>query len=105
MLLAVDAEDEVLGVAQVHADPELEAGEYAILLRSDLKGQGLGWALMQRLIELAGRLGLKQITGQVLRDNTSMLDMCRQLGFSIRPDPEDGAIALVELPVGERRTP
>lgn len=105
VLLAVDAEDEVLGVAQVHADPELEAGEYAILLRSDLKGQGLGWALMQRLIELAGRLGLKQITGQVLRDNTSMLDMCRQLGFSIRPDPEDGAIALVELPVGERKTP
>jgi hypothetical protein len=27
--------------------------------------------------------------------------MCRQLGFSIHPDPEDGAIALVELPVSE----
>jgi acetyltransferase len=95
VLLAVDAGDEVLGVAQVHADPELEGGEYAILLRSDLKGLGLGWALMQRLIEVARRIGLKQISGQVLRDNTSMLDMCRQLGFSIRPDPDDGAIASV----------
>jgi acetyltransferase len=53
------------------------------------------------LIEVARRIGLKQISGQVLRDNTSMLDMCRQLGFSIRPDPDDGAIALVELPVSE----
>ncbi len=105
VLLAVDGGDEVLGVAQVHADPELHEGEYAILLRSDLKGQGLGWALMQRLIEVAKRMGLKQITGQVLRDNTSMLDMCRQLGFSIAPDPEDGAIALVQLPVAEGGTP
>jgi acetyltransferase len=39
------------------------------------------------------------MTGQVLRDNTSMLAMCRQLGFAIRPDPEDAGIALVELPV------
>jgi acetyltransferase len=99
VLLAVDAGDEVIGIAQVHADPELEEGEYAILLRSDLKGQGLGWALMQRLIEVSKRIGLKQMTGQVLRDNTSMLAMCRQLGFAIRPDPEDAGIALVELPV------
>jgi acetyltransferase len=99
VLLAVDVGDEVVGIAQVHADPELEEGEYAILLRSDLKGQGLGWALMQRLIEVSKRIGLKQMTGQVLRDNTSMLAMCRQLGFAIRPDPEDAGIALVELPV------
>lgn len=105
VLLTVDDADEVLGVAQVHADPELEEGEYAILLRSDLKGLGLGWALMQRLIEVAKRMGLKQISGQVLRDNTSMLDMCRQLGFSITPDPEDGAIALVQLPVAGGGTP
>ena len=30
-----------------------EAGEYAILLRSDLKGRGLGWSLMQLMIEYA----------------------------------------------------
>jgi acetyltransferase len=99
VLLAVDADDEVLGIAQVHADPEVSEGEYAILLRSDLKGQGLGWALMQRLIELSARLGVRRIRGQVLRDNSSMLDMCRQLGFSVQTDPEDAGIALVELPV------
>ena len=91
----------MLGIAQVHADPDVSEGEYAILLRSDLKGQGLGWALMQRLIELSARLGVRCIRGQVLRDNSSMLDMCRQLGFKVQPDPEDAAVALVELPVGQ----
>ena len=69
------------------------------LPRRSAMANGLGWALMQRLIEVSKRIGLKQMIGQVLRDNTSMLAMCRQLGFAIRPDPEDAGIALVELPV------
>ena len=101
VLLAVDGNDEVLGIAQIHADPELDTGEYAILLRSNLKGQGLGWALMQQLILQARRFGLQHISGQVLRENTSMLDMCRQLGFSVRSDPEDASVSLVELPVAD----
>src|SRR3984957_13805790 len=35
---------EILGVVRVHSDPAGESGEFAILLRSDLKGHGLGWA-------------------------------------------------------------
>ena len=101
VLLAVDGNDEVLGIAQIHADPELDTGEYAILLRSKLKGQGLGWALMQQLIQQARRFGLRHISGQVLRENTSMLDMCRQLGFSVRSDPDDASVSLVELPVAD----
>ncbi|MCG6117780.1 MAG: bifunctional acetate--CoA ligase family protein/GNAT family N-acetyltransferase [Aquimonas sp.] len=99
VLLAVDAADEVLGIAQLHADPELEEGEYAVLLRSDLKGQGLGWALMERLIDAAARLGVARISGQVLRENSSMLDMCRQLGFRVVADSEEPGIMLVSLPV------
>ena len=54
-----------------------ETGEYAILLRSDLKGRGLGWALMQLIIEYARSEGLKMISGDVLQENTIMLEMCR----------------------------
>src|ERR1700694_2768510 len=46
--VAIDeASDETLGVVRLHADETHETGEYAILLRSDLKGRGLGWCLMQ----------------------------------------------------------
>ena len=42
---------DILGVVRVHSNPAGDSGEYAILLRSDLKGRGLGWALMQMIIE------------------------------------------------------
>ena len=44
-----------LGVVRIHADYACESGEYAILIRSDLKGYGLGWLLMELMIEYARR--------------------------------------------------
>src|SRR5262249_31137549 len=37
----------MLGVVRLHVSPDDNVGEYAILVRSDLKGHGLGWLLMQ----------------------------------------------------------
>jgi acetyltransferase len=88
---------EVVGVVQLHSDSRYETAEYAILLRSDLKGKGLGWALMQLLIEYARAEGLAKLSGQVLRNNTTMLTMCRELGFEIESDPVDADIAVVSL--------
>ena len=97
---AVDeATDEILGVVRLHADPDHRTGEYAILVRSDLKGRGLGWALMELIIEYARADGIGRITGEVLRENRTMLDMCEALGFSIQPSEDDPAIAVVSLDV------
>ena len=82
-----EATDELVGVVRIHSDSIYESGEYAILLRSDLKGRGLGWALMQMIIEYAKSEGLKTISGDVLTENTVMLEMCRSLGFEVKPDP------------------
>lgn len=84
-----EASGELAGVVRLHSDSIYETGEYAILLRSDLKGRGLGWALMQLLIEYGRAEGLKQIFGQVLRENTTMIAMCRSLGFRVEPDPTE----------------
>ena len=73
-----EATNELVGVVRIHSDSIYESGEYAILLRSDLKGRGLGWALMQMIIEYAKSEGLKAISGDVLAENTVMLAMCRQ---------------------------
>src|SRR5277367_1500776 len=80
--LALDpATDEIMGVVRLHSDGAYEVGEFAILVRSDLKGHGLGWALMQRCIDFAHVEGLQRIDGYVLRENSEMLKMCRELGF------------------------
>src|ERR1051326_3085090 len=95
--------NELLGGVRLHADANYETGEYAILLRSDLKGRGLGWMLMQLIIEYARSEGLKTIEGQVLRENTVMLAMCEKLGFRIQSDPGSTDIKLVSLPLAETR--
>jgi acetyltransferase len=92
-----EATGELVGVVRIHSDSIYESGEYAILLRSDLKGRGLGWALMQLIIEYARSEGLKAISGDVLAENTVMLDMCRSLGFEVKPDPVERDICKVRL--------
>ena len=95
--LAFDDAGALVGVVRIHSDSIYESGEYAILLRSDRKRQGLGWALMELLIAYASAEGLKRISGHVLRENTAMLQMCRQLGFQIATDPTDHSLQMVTL--------
>jgi acetyltransferase len=99
--VAIDEEtEEVTGVVRLHSDSLYENGEYAILLRSDLKGRGLGWALMKLIIEYARAEGLQNVVGKVLHENTVMLAMCRALGFQIKSSKDDKDICDVTLPLG-----
>jgi acetyltransferase len=96
--VAIDeASDEMIGVVRLYSGSSHETGEYAILLRSDLKGRGLGWALMQLIIEYAKSEGLKRIVGQILQENFIMLKMCRELGFEIKTDAVDRGLYDVTL--------
>ena len=102
--VALEAESgAMMGAVRLQADAAHETGEYAILVRSDLKGIGLGWRLMQLMVEWARAEGLRVVEGQVLRENTVMLDMCRRLGFAIRTDPNDPDIMVVKLALDRKR--
>ena len=88
---------DMLGVVRLHLDPDRRGGEYAVIVRSALKGHGLGWRLMQRMIEYARMIGLKRVHGQVLAENTTMLRMCAHLGFKVDDDPQTRVIKVVTL--------
>jgi acetyltransferase len=92
---------DMLGAVRLHADADYDRGEYGILIRSDLKGHGIGWQLMRIMIEYASWLGLNVVEGQVLRENRTMLAMCEHLGFKATPDPEDATLMDVVLLVGK----
>ena len=48
-----EASGRMLGVVRLHDDPNGEGGEFAILVRSQLKGHGLGWLMMKHMIAYA----------------------------------------------------
>ena len=94
-----DGETEMLGVVRFFADPDYEKAEYAVLARSDLKGMGLGWVLMRHLIRYARAEGLKTLYGTVLKENATMLQMCQELGFEVKRDPDDPMLFAVTLDI------
>ena len=72
---------QTLGVVRAHADPDNIAAEFAILVRSDLKGRGLGSALLAKPIGYCRARGIQRLTGEVLAENRPMLWLAAALVF------------------------
>jgi RimJ/RimL family protein N-acetyltransferase len=82
VFIALDeATGRMLGLVRLKDELDEQTAEFAILVRSRLKGHGLGWLLMQRIIDYAKQKGLRRVYGDVLVENTTMLQMCAELGF------------------------
>ena len=96
-----EASGKMLGVVRLHDEPGGKEGEFAILLRTRLKGHGLGWLLMKHMIANAKEKGLATVSGQVLAENSTMLQMCGELGFHIADDPLERGVKHVTLPLDE----
>ena len=91
----------MLGVVRLHDDPNGEDAEFAILVRSRLKGHGLGWLMMKHMITYAKEKGVKTVRGQVLAENSTMLTMCSELGFHITDDLGERDVKRVTLLLAE----
>jgi acetyltransferase len=79
----------LLGVVRLAADPDRARAEYAIALRSELKGLGLGRRLMIRILDYAKARGVGEVYGEILRENHNMVELCRVLGFEIKAVPDE----------------
>src|SRR5262249_13150472 len=92
---APPGEAEIFGSVRIVADPDDERAEFAITVRDDMAGRGLGSMLMQRILAYAAGRGIGEVFGHVLADNTIMLDLCRRLGFAIERSADDLGILRV----------
>ena len=86
-----DSNGAATAVARLEEDPEGQRAEFAVLVRTDLKGHGIGKALMKKLIEYASAKGIVEIWGDVLFENAAMVGLCNDLGFRILP-PSHGVV-------------
>src|SRR5262249_14259767 len=82
VFIALDeSSGQMLGLVRLKDELDEQTAEFAILVRSRLKGHGVGWLLMQRVIDYAKEKGLRRVYGDVLAENASMLQMTTELGF------------------------
>lgn len=85
--------EETLGVVRAYTDPDNVDAEFAVLVRSDIKGQGLGALLLEKLIRYCRGRGTQRLIGQALSQNVRMLQLAETHGFRLEP----GDCDLVEL--------
>jgi acetyltransferase len=90
---------ELAGIVRYASSPDRDTAEFGILVRSDLKGRGLGRTLMETLIDYGMRQGINQLTGSVLRENVGMLGLADAFGF-VQGASDDPRLVEIALKLG-----
>ena len=88
---------EIFGVARLSADPDNERAEYALIVRGDMTGRGLGTVLLRKILAYAKARGIREVYGQVLSENQRMLQLCDEFGFKMTPEPEDFSVIMTSI--------
>jgi acetyltransferase len=87
-------EAETLGVVRAVTGPDRVRAEFAIVIRSDLKGKGLGHRLLTRMIAYCREREVEWLVGETLPDNHDMITLAQSLGFERRLRTEDGVVQM-----------
>ena len=86
---------ETLGVARAVTDPDNTTAEFAIIVRSDVKGRGLGPILFRKLVDYTRARGTRELVGDALVENTRVISLAKSFGFSV--DPGDAGTVKLRL--------
>jgi acetyltransferase len=70
--------------------------EFAAVVSDSMQGKGLGTELVKRLIEIARAEKIARVRGDILAENTAMLNVCKKLGFRSKRSLTDPTVE-VEL--------
>lgn len=86
--------NETLGTVRVWTDADNLQCEFAVMVSDELKGERLGYTLMNKMIDYCKSKGTVEMIGSVLPDNKPMLGLATKLGFESKWDPEEEVMAL-----------
>ncbi len=86
---------ETLGVIRTSTNPDNSEAEFAIVVRSDLKGMSLGKVLFEKMIRYTRERGTTRIKGQTMPENAAMAGLARHLGFAVSRNREEETIDMI----------
>ena len=90
-----------LGVVRTTTSPDNHRAEFAIIIRSDLKGSGLGVLLFEKMIRYTRSRGTAFLIGETLPENKAMQGLSKKFGFNIHVNYEDEIVEM-SLPLQEK---
>ncbi len=96
--VAENKEGKILGVVRTWTDADKVQSEFSVLIGDKAQGMGLGFRLMNKMIQYCTDQGTVEMMGTVLADNGPMLKLARKLGFKVVRHL-DGDIVEIVLPL------
>jgi len=84
------ASTRIVGLAQYALEADTRC-DFALVIADQWQGRGLGRRLLRALLVQAAHAGVKQMHGDVLRENRAMLGLARATGFSVAHSPLDAS--------------
>jgi len=95
----------IVGEARYVVDPTaVRDAEFAIAIADEFQRQGLGKRLMKHIFAHASGRGVQRLFGEIMADNSTMLEFVRRLGFRIRGNDSDRRTMIACIPVGAMTT-
>ena len=89
-------EREIVAAGRLTRMPDPQEAEFAMLVRDDFQGKGLGTVLLKRLLQVGRDEGLDRVIAYMLSANIGMISVCKKLGF--RFEREDDLLkAIIDL--------
>ncbi len=83
-----------IGVARLIAEPDRRRGEFAVVIGDQYQYKGLGRKLVDMLIDIAEERRMESIFGVVLKDNSPMLTLCKEMGFTVKAEEDYARVEL-----------
>lgn len=101
-LLAFDAQDRLVATAMIAAPKGSDDAEVAIAVRSDLKGHGVGWSMLEYACDYARSRGFKAIHSLQLSDDRAAIALEQEMGFRAKPCAEDMSLTVLTRQLAEK---
>jgi acetyltransferase len=95
----IDDKETLIGVARYVRDKDNDGAEFALVVADAWQGRGIGRRMMEKLIDVARRSGIRTMYGDILSINVTMLALLRRLGFAFGRNPDDATVTRVKLPL------
>ncbi|MCK5099854.1 MAG: GNAT family N-acetyltransferase, partial [Desulfobacteraceae bacterium] len=94
-LMGKGPEKKITGVCRIILEPDQTRAEFAIVISDGWQGEGIGYSLLKQCLKAAEAMGVKQVIGIVLTENTQMKKLGKKLGFSVTHVQNAGEYELI----------
>jgi acetyltransferase len=89
-------EPEIVAAGRLTRMPDPQEAEFAMLVRDDFQGRGLGTVLLTRLLQVGRDEGIDRVIAYMLATNLGMIKVCKKLGFHFERE-DDLVKAIIDL--------